>query len=118
VPTRSCLRCRQLTSRPSRSGLCAECQAEAEAERPARAIYDSPRWRRLAGQVVLSWVRRHGWTCPGYERSAHRALDLTADHRVPLAAGGAPWDRANIGVLCRSCNGRKSAAPATRRAPA
>jgi 5-methylcytosine-specific restriction endonuclease McrA len=32
---------------------------------------------------------------------------LTADHRVSLAAGGAPFDPRNVQVLCRSCNGRK-----------
>jgi hypothetical protein len=29
--------------------------------------------------------------CPGDQRPAHRASDLTVDHVVPLAAGGAPF---------------------------
>jgi 5-methylcytosine-specific restriction endonuclease McrA len=41
--------------------------------------------------------------CPGYQRDAHRASDLTVDHVVPLAAWGAPLDIANCTVLCCSC---------------
>ena len=37
------------------------------------------------------------------------ASDLTVDHVVPLAAGGAPLDIANCAVLCRSCNSTKGA---------
>jgi len=44
---------------------------------------------------------RGDW-CPGYQRPAHRASDLTVDHVVPLAVGGAPFDIANTAVLCRS----------------
>lgn len=116
MPTRVCLECQQLTSKPSQRGLCPECQAELEAARPARPIYDSPRWRQLAARTVRTWVRLQGWTCPGWGREAHPSTDLTADHIVPLAAGGKPWDRDNIAVLCRSCNGRKAASnPATTR---
>ena len=38
-----------------------------------------------------------------------RAADLTVDHVVPLAAGGAPFDIGNTAVLCRSCNSTKGA---------
>jgi hypothetical protein len=31
----------------------------------------------------------------------YRATDLTVDHVVPLAAGGAPFDIGNTAVLCR-----------------
>jgi 5-methylcytosine-specific restriction endonuclease McrA len=34
--------------------------------------------------------------------------DLTADHIVPLARGG-PSEMSNVQILCRSCNGSKSA---------
>jgi len=38
-----------------------------------------------------------------------RASDLTVDHVVPVAAGGAPFDIGNTAVLCRSCNSTKGA---------
>jgi 5-methylcytosine-specific restriction endonuclease McrA len=41
--------------------------------------------------------------------AAHAASDLTVDHVVPLAAGGAPFDNGNTAVLCRSCNSTKGA---------
>lgn len=33
--------------------------------------------------------------------------DLTADHLIPLADGGHPFDRRNLRTLCRPCNGSK-----------
>jgi hypothetical protein len=59
--------------------------------------------------VLRAWRGEHGDWCPGYERPAHRASDLTVDHVVPLAAGGAPFDIGNTAVLCRSCNSTKGA---------
>jgi len=115
VPTRICLTCRQLTSKPSKRGYCPDCQAEWEAERPARAVYDSPRWRRVQARLIRAWVGQHGWWCPGYQRQGHPSRDLTADHIDPLVASGDPFDEANLQVLCRGCNGRKAATlPATR----
>jgi len=46
---------------------------------------------------------------PGYQRPAHRAADLTVDHVVSLAAGGAPFNIGNTAVLCRWCNSTKGA---------
>ena len=51
----------------------------------------------------------HGDWCHGYLRPGHPAADLTVDHIVPLAAGGAPFDIGNTSVLCRSCNSTKGA---------
>jgi 5-methylcytosine-specific restriction protein A len=64
--------------------------------------------------VLRAWRGEHGNWCPGYQRPgyqrpAHGASDLTVDHVVPLAAGGAPFDIANTTVLCRSCNSTKGA---------
>jgi hypothetical protein len=119
MPTRICLECQQSTSRPTRRGLCPECQAELEAVRPARIVYDSPQWRRLSRSTIRAWVARHGWWCPGWGVEAHASHDLTLDHGRSLATGGAPFDPRNTGVLCRACNGRKAAtsSPATRGAP-
>ena len=86
--------------------------------RPARAVYDTPRWRALSRATIRAHVQRSGWTCPGWGRPSHPSRDLTTDHLEPLArlqaAGLDVWDRANLAVLCRSCNGRKAATtPAT-----
>jgi 5-methylcytosine-specific restriction endonuclease McrA len=71
-------------------------------------VYASRRWRRLRRQVLDDWVRAHGWTCPGWRRAAHPAARLQVDHVIPLVAGGAPYDPANLRPLCPSCNARKS----------
>jgi 5-methylcytosine-specific restriction protein A len=59
--------------------------------------------------VLRAWRGEVGDWRPGYGRPAHRAADLTVDHVVPLAAGGAPFDIAKTSVLCRSCNSTKGA---------
>jgi 5-methylcytosine-specific restriction endonuclease McrA len=59
----------------------------------------------------------HGNWCPGYQRDAHAASDLTVDHVVPLAAGGAPFDIRDCAVLCRSCNATKGAGVGDRGVP-
>ncbi|HVQ18211.1 MAG TPA: HNH endonuclease signature motif containing protein, partial [Actinomycetes bacterium] len=65
--------------------------------------------KRTRPQEARASDVEHGDWCPGYQRTAHRASDLTVDHVVPLAAGGAPFDIANTVVLCRSCNATKGA---------
>jgi 5-methylcytosine-specific restriction endonuclease McrA len=59
--------------------------------------------------VLRAWRGERGNWCPVYRRPAHPATDLTVDHVVPLAAGGAPFDIGNTAVLCRSCNSTKGA---------
>ena len=73
------------------------------------ALYSTRAWQRLSARVLRAWRGEHGDWCPGYQRPAHPAADLTVDHVVPLAAGGAPFDIANTSVLCRSCNSTKGA---------
>ncbi len=73
------------------------------------ALYSTRAWQRLSARVLRAWRGEHGNWCPGYQRPAHPAVDLTVDHIVPLAAGGAPFDIANTAVLCRSCNSTKGA---------
>lgn len=67
-----------------------------------------PGWTRLSQQTIAAHVAAHGWTCPGWRRPAHPSRSLTADHRIPVAAGGASVP-GNLGVLCRSCNSAKGA---------
>jgi 5-methylcytosine-specific restriction protein A len=81
------------------------------------ALYSTRAWQRLSARVLRAWRGEHGDWCPGYQRSAHAASDLTVDHIVPLAAGGAPFDIGNCAVLCRSCNSTKGAAEPDRGSP-
>ena len=62
------------------------------------------RLRRRA--AVEEHVREVGWICPGWGRPPHPSEDLTADHVIAQAIGGAEGP---LQVLCRSCNGRKAA---------
>jgi 5-methylcytosine-specific restriction protein A len=73
------------------------------------ALYTTRAWQRLSARVLRAWRGEHGDWCPGYQRPAHPAADLTVDHVTPLAAGGAPFDICNTAVLCRSCNSTKGA---------
>jgi 5-methylcytosine-specific restriction enzyme A len=73
------------------------------------ALYSTRAWQRLSARVLRAWRGERGNWCPGYQRGAHPATDLTIDHVVPLTAGGAPFDIANTAVLCRSCNSTKGA---------
>jgi 5-methylcytosine-specific restriction endonuclease McrA len=91
----------------SRSG--SRCAMHARQSNRSRhnAFYNTREWQHLSARVLRAWRGRHGNWCPGYGRAAHPAIDLTADHIVALAAGGAPLDVGNVAVLCRSCNSTK-----------
>lgn len=57
------------------------------------------KWRKIANEMK----RRIG-KC---QRCGSKS-DLTVDHKKRLKDGGAKYDRKNLRVLCRSCNGRAS----------
>lgn len=104
---RRCLGCSRGTTAGSR---CPECRAQLQATQANRVVYDNPRWRRLRSALIGRHIAKHGMVCFGPSGlDPHSADVLTADHVVPLAAGGAPFDLDNIGVLCRSCNAQKGA---------
>lgn len=63
----------------------------------------------LSARVLARHRGQYGNRCPGYQRDAHQASDLTVDHITPIAAGGSPLDPGNLAVLCRSCNSSKGA---------
>lgn len=99
---RRCLACGELT---------AQRHAHASPGRIASAaVHQSARWRRLSARLVRQWIGEHGPWCPGWHVPRHVSYDLTADHLVPVAEGGAPFDERNVSILCRSCNGRKGRA--------
>ena len=101
-----CTVCGVITSRAG-----SRCTAHARQSNRSRhnALYSTRAWQRLSARVLRTWRGEHGDWCPGYQRDAHRATDLTVDHVVPLAAGGPPFDIGNTAVLCRSCNSTKGA---------
>jgi 5-methylcytosine-specific restriction protein A len=73
-------------------------------ERRRRRPYNHAE-RVLKEKVVKEWVAVYGWVCPGYQCPSHPSTDLTADHIVPIVAGGDPLGP--MQVLCRRCNSRK-----------
>jgi 5-methylcytosine-specific restriction enzyme A len=99
-----CTVCGVVTSRAG--GRCTDHTRQSNRSRH-NALYNTRAWQRLSARVLRAWRGQHGNWCPGYGRDPHPASDLTADHIVPLAAGGAPLDIANCGVRCRSCNSTK-----------
>jgi 5-methylcytosine-specific restriction protein A len=101
-----CTVCGVVTSRAG--SRCTEHARQSNRSRH-NALYSTRAWQRLSARVLRAWRGEHGNWCPGYGRPSHRAADLTVDHVVPLAAGGAPFDIANTSVLCRSCNSTKGA---------
>lgn len=109
-----CTVCGVVTSR-----LRSRCTVHARQSNRSRhnALYSTRAWQRLSARVIARHRGEHGNWCPGYGRDPHPASDLTADHVVSLAAGGAPLDIANCAVLCRSCNSTKGAGDADRGSP-
>lgn len=104
-----CLDCGRLTSPGPR---CPEHERLYRRRRwgnkPINPLYRTPRWRALSASILAEHRRTNGDWCPGYQREAHMTSDLTVDHIVAMRNGGAPYDRTNLTVLCRSCNGRKA----------
>ena len=74
----------------------------------------------MAAPQCASAPRRRGQygnCCAGHQRDPRPASDLTVDHVVPLAAGGALLDISNCAVLCRSYNSTKGGSEGDRRDP-
>ena len=101
-----CTVCGVITSRPGSRGTDHARQSNRSRH---NGLYSTRAWQRLSARVLRAWRGQHGDWCPGYQRDAHAASDLTVDHVVPLAAGDAPLDVGNTAVLCRSCNSTKGA---------
>jgi hypothetical protein len=62
------------------------------------ALYSTRQWRGLSERLIAAHVGEFGWVCPGDgpDHPSHPCRSLTVDHIVPLIAGGAPFDRANL----------------------
>jgi hypothetical protein len=67
------------------------------------------RYRRIRAEMIAEHVRTFGPVCPGWQREPHAVnpSKLTLDHLQPVALGGAVDDRANVRVLCVTCNQRR-----------
>jgi 5-methylcytosine-specific restriction protein A len=106
VALKPCLTCGTLAQGPR----CDNCrrmvgraiQIRKRDQRPRVSAEDERRRR-----VVDTWRTTYGDLCPGWGVDAHRSADLTADHVVPVAAGGS--EQGDLTVLCRACNARKRA---------
>lgn len=71
------------------------------------------RERIRRADAVRAHVELNGWVCPGWQREAHPAENLTADHVVPVAQGGPQGGE--LRVLCRSCNSTRGSSMAETR---
>jgi 5-methylcytosine-specific restriction protein A len=116
MPAKFCLDCRELTRNGSR---CKRCQQKLLKNIDNRRGTTTQRgygstWRKTAATAVASHRQQYGDVCPGWNRPAHPATDLTGDHRIPKAAGGTD-EPSNVQVLCRSCNSAKNKSTGKRR---
>lgn len=95
-----CLACGTPTSGP-RCPPCASKLPRAPRQRTDAHARRSWRWRRLSERVrnAQPWCESCGATS-----------QLSVDHRVPLAHGGAEYDPSNLRVLCTPCHNRSEAA--------
>ncbi len=86
-----CTVCGVVTSRPG-----SRCTTHAQQSNRSRhnALYSTRAWQRLSARLLRAWRGQHENWCPGYQRDAHLASDLTVDHVVPLEV----WEYAFIGT--------------------
>jgi 5-methylcytosine-specific restriction endonuclease McrA len=69
-------------------------------------VRSTARWQRIRAEMIASVLQ-----CPQCGRRLDRSgprgpATPTVDHIVPLKLGGSPFDRANLRVLCMSCNSK------------
>ena len=69
-----------------------------------RTTYSSAERRRMR-DFVTNWLQTRGPICVGYERPAHRATDIVADHVQGVARAG---EGGPLRALCTACNRRRS----------
>lgn len=84
---------------PTHRGYCAAHNRAKDraVKRHGQSLYRTAKWRNTRKAVLsASPLCKCG------------AIATDADHIVPLAKGGAPYDLENLQALCRSCHGRKT----------
>ena len=109
VPLRPCLDCGALCG----ATRCPPCQAvwqqPRDAQRRARRPDYTNAERTRRAQAVAAHRATYGDWCPGWGVAPHWTPDLTADHVLPVAAGGD--ETGPLRVVCRPCNSRRQARP-------
>lgn len=90
---------------------CHNCWGAGERPKGPGNVRHTRAYGELATATIEAWVAANGEMCAGYGCHPHAVArrDLTLDHIVAEARGGALLDPQNAGVLCRSCNARKGA---------
>lgn len=81
---------------------------------PFAHIYKSQRWAEFRATII----KERGYRCedPAHNSgSRDRVARLDLDHIKELQDGGAPFDRANVMLRCRSCHVKKTKAESTER---
>lgn len=87
---------------------CKSCYAASKPPPMARrADLDDYGQKKARRAAVARWRAENGDVCPGWQRPAHFAARLTADHPVEVALGGDPRPSEFV-ILCISCNSAKS----------
>ncbi|HEU4540323.1 MAG TPA: hypothetical protein VFR23_04275 [Jiangellaceae bacterium] len=107
MPLRPCLECGALSqgTRCPNHTRSREQPRHQRAKRAKRPYTWAEQQRRA--QAVRAWIAEYGYVCPGWHTPPHPSMDLTADHIVAFAINHD--ERGDLGVLCRTCNGRKAA---------
>lgn len=104
MPLKPCLDCGALSPNsrcPAHTR--AQTQRYDQAKRIRRPHTHAEDVRRA--KAVAEHRAQFGDWCPGYNRPPHLSTDLTADHPIAVARGGA--EDQPLTVLCRPCNSSK-----------
>jgi 5-methylcytosine-specific restriction protein A len=90
---------------------CAEHSRDQERQRvwrnqESRAVYATSRWRKLRKRILARdrFCRCPLTNCHGEGDCMH--VSKAADHIVPMAQGGAPFDPKNLRGVCTPCHTR------------
>jgi 5-methylcytosine-specific restriction protein A len=60
-------------------------------------------------KAIRELVLRREPCCRSCARAGYITLATIVDHIIDVAAGGAPFDEANLQPLCETCHNRKTA---------
>jgi len=100
--------CLELTA----GSRCTFHEAERERNRrtPSQRITETHRWKLLRAELIET----RPWVCGICGNRIATRDEIEADHIVPVADGGAPFDPTNVRLSHRSCNRRRRASRVRR----
>lgn len=93
---------------PARLGMASASRlgqpTETRSTKSTNSFYLSPEWKAFRNQLI----KERGWRCedPKCETSRGPWKQIYGHHKRELADGGAPFERANVDLVCGSCHGR------------